>query len=113
VPFLGDLIGVLLSSFIVGEAARLGASRSVLARMAFNVAVEGRRIRCGVEGEPAQRPPARAVGRAPAPRRACQHRPGGDGDSGNSRVRSRHNLVDIFAATLARYLATWAQALLN
>ena len=41
VPFLGDLIGVLLSSFIVGEAARLGASRSVLARMAFNVAVEG------------------------------------------------------------------------
>jgi hypothetical protein len=41
VPFLGDLIGVLVSSFIVGEAARLGASRAVLARMAFNVAVEG------------------------------------------------------------------------
>lgn len=41
VPFLGDLIGVLLSSFIVGEAARLGASRTVLARMAFNVALEG------------------------------------------------------------------------
>lgn len=41
VPFLGDLIGVLVSSFIVGEAARLGASRTVLARMAFNVAVEG------------------------------------------------------------------------
>lgn len=40
-PFLGDLIGVLLSSFIVAEARRLGASRSVLARMAFNVAVEG------------------------------------------------------------------------
>jgi Domain of unknown function (DUF4112) len=40
-PFLGDLIGVLVSSFIVGEAARLGASRTVLARMAFNVAVEG------------------------------------------------------------------------
>ncbi|HEU4921924.1 MAG TPA: DUF4112 domain-containing protein [Burkholderiales bacterium] len=40
-PFLGDLIGVLLSTYIVGEAARLGASRSVLARMVFNVAVEG------------------------------------------------------------------------
>lgn len=40
-PFIGDLIGVLLSSYILGEAARLGASRSVLARMAFNVAIEG------------------------------------------------------------------------
>ena len=40
-PFIGDLVGVLLSSYIVGEAARLGVSRSVLARMAFNVAVEG------------------------------------------------------------------------
>lgn len=41
VPFLGDLIGVLISSYIIAEARRLGASRSVLARMAFNVAVEG------------------------------------------------------------------------
>jgi hypothetical protein len=41
VPSLGDLIGVALSTYIVGEAARLGASRSVLARMVFNVAVEG------------------------------------------------------------------------
>jgi hypothetical protein len=41
VPFVGDLVGVLLSSYILGEAARLGASRSVLARMAFNIAVEG------------------------------------------------------------------------
>jgi len=40
-PFIGDLVGVLLSSYILGEAARLGASRSVLARMAFNIAVEG------------------------------------------------------------------------
>lgn len=40
-PFLGDLIGVLVSSFIVAEARRLGASRAVLARMAFNVAIEG------------------------------------------------------------------------
>jgi hypothetical protein len=41
VPFIGDLAGVLLSSYIVAQAARLGASRSVLARMAFNVALEG------------------------------------------------------------------------
>jgi hypothetical protein len=41
VPFLGDLAGVLVSSYILGEAARLGASRGVLARMAFNIALEG------------------------------------------------------------------------
>jgi hypothetical protein len=41
VPFVGDLVGVLLSTYIVGEASRLGASRGVLARMVFNVAVEG------------------------------------------------------------------------
>ena len=41
VPFLGDLAGVLVSSYIVGQAAKMGASRSVLARMAFNIAVEG------------------------------------------------------------------------
>jgi Domain of unknown function (DUF4112) len=41
IPFLGDLVGVLVSSYILGEAARLGASRSVLARMAFNIALEG------------------------------------------------------------------------
>jgi hypothetical protein len=40
-PFLGDLVGVLLSSFILGEAARLGAPRSVLLRMAANVGLEG------------------------------------------------------------------------
>lgn len=41
VPVLGDLIGVLLSTYILGEAARLGAPRSLLMRMSFNVAVEG------------------------------------------------------------------------
>jgi hypothetical protein len=41
VPFIGDLVGVLLSSYILAEAARLGASASVLARMTFNVAIEG------------------------------------------------------------------------
>lgn len=40
-PFVGDLIGVVLSSFILSQAARLGAPRSVLWRMAFNVALEG------------------------------------------------------------------------
>ncbi len=40
-PFIGDLIGVLVSSYIVAEANRLGVGRAVLARMAFNVAVEG------------------------------------------------------------------------
>jgi len=41
VPFLGDLVGVLLSSTILVEAARLGVGRSVLARMALNIALEG------------------------------------------------------------------------
>jgi hypothetical protein len=41
VPVAGDLVGVLLSGYIVREAAALGASRSILARMALNVAVEG------------------------------------------------------------------------
>ena len=41
VPFIGDLVGVVLSSYILAEAARLGVGRSVLARMAFNVAIEG------------------------------------------------------------------------
>jgi len=40
-PVIGDLIGVLLSSYIIGEAARLGAPKIVLARMAFNVGIEG------------------------------------------------------------------------
>jgi hypothetical protein len=40
-PFVGDLIGVLFSSYIVAEAARLGAPKAVLARMAFNVGLEG------------------------------------------------------------------------
>jgi hypothetical protein len=40
-PFLGDVIGVALSSLIVAEASRLGAPRTLLTRMAFNVAVDG------------------------------------------------------------------------
>jgi hypothetical protein len=41
IPGLGDLLGVLLSSYIVREAARVGAPPSVLIRMAWNVAIEG------------------------------------------------------------------------
>ena len=41
IPGLGDVIGVLFSSYIVREAARIGAPPSVLTRMAFNVAIEG------------------------------------------------------------------------
>jgi len=40
-PFIGDLVGVLASSYILAEAQRLGVGRAVLARMALNVAVEG------------------------------------------------------------------------
>ncbi|MEA3195378.1 MAG: hypothetical protein QOD26_3711 [Betaproteobacteria bacterium] len=41
IPFLGDLIGVLASSYILAEANRLRVGRAVLMRMALNVAVEG------------------------------------------------------------------------
>lgn len=41
VPFIGDLIGVVLASYIMSEAARLGAPRIVLWRMAANVAIDG------------------------------------------------------------------------
>jgi hypothetical protein len=41
IPGLGDLIGVVLSGYILKEAHALGVSKGVLARMAFNVAVEG------------------------------------------------------------------------
>jgi hypothetical protein len=41
IPGVGDLLGVLLSSYIVREAARVGAPPSVLIRMAWNVAIEG------------------------------------------------------------------------
>ena len=40
-PVIGDLIGVALSSYILSQAARLGAPRSVLTRMSFNIGVEG------------------------------------------------------------------------
>lgn len=41
IPGIGDLLGVVMSSFIVREAARLGAPPALLTRMTFNVALEG------------------------------------------------------------------------
>lgn len=40
IPGVGDGAGAVLSSFIVIQAARLGASRAVLTRMVGNVALE-------------------------------------------------------------------------
>lgn len=40
-PVLGDVLGMLLSAYIVNEAARLGAPRRLLLRMAANIAIEG------------------------------------------------------------------------
>jgi hypothetical protein len=40
-PFIGDLLGVAASSYILAEANRMGVGRAILARMAFNVAIEG------------------------------------------------------------------------
>jgi hypothetical protein len=40
IPGAGDIIGGLLSAFIVLQAANVGAPRSVIARMVMNVAVD-------------------------------------------------------------------------
>ena len=40
-PFIGDLLGVVASSYILAEANRMGVGKAILARMAFNVAIEG------------------------------------------------------------------------
>ncbi len=40
VPGLGDLIGGAMSLYIIAQSARLGAPRSLLARMGWNVAVD-------------------------------------------------------------------------
>ncbi len=39
-PGVGDTVGALLSSYILTEAGKLGAPRSVLLKMALNVAVD-------------------------------------------------------------------------
>lgn len=40
IPGVGDLVGAGLSGYILFEAARLGAPKSVLLRMGWNIAVE-------------------------------------------------------------------------
>ena len=40
IPGGGDTAGLLLSSYVVLEAARLGASKSILSQMAFNIVLE-------------------------------------------------------------------------
>ncbi len=40
VPGLGDALGALASAWIVIEAARFGASRAVLLRMVYNIAID-------------------------------------------------------------------------
>jgi hypothetical protein len=40
-PVFGDVLGVLLSSYTLREAARLGVPKSTLFRMALNVGMEG------------------------------------------------------------------------
>ncbi|HRE53364.1 MAG TPA: DUF4112 domain-containing protein [Candidatus Competibacter sp.] len=40
VPGIGDALGAALSTYILGEAVRLGAPKSVLLRMFFNIMIE-------------------------------------------------------------------------
>jgi uncharacterized protein DUF4112 len=40
-PVLGDLLGVIVSSYIVSEAARLGAPKILLLRMTINIGLDG------------------------------------------------------------------------
>ncbi|MFN6463974.1 MAG: DUF4112 domain-containing protein [Nostoc sp. DedVER02] len=41
IPIGGDFLGVMFSSYIILEAARLGVSRATLAKMVFNVILDG------------------------------------------------------------------------
>jgi len=41
IPGIGDLIGMLISGYIVVEGVKLGASRIVILRMVLNVILEG------------------------------------------------------------------------
>ncbi|MEA5580346.1 DUF4112 domain-containing protein [Nodularia harveyana UHCC-0300] len=40
-PIGGDVLGIILSSYIVTEAARLGVPKSTLSRMILNVIIDG------------------------------------------------------------------------
>lgn len=39
-PWFGDTLGAIVSSFIIAQAARIGAPRTLLFRMAINVAID-------------------------------------------------------------------------
>jgi len=41
IPVVGDIAGMLISSYIVTQAMRLGISRAVVARMVGNILLEG------------------------------------------------------------------------
>jgi hypothetical protein len=40
IPGIGDSLGAIMSSYILSEAARLGAPKSILLKMAFNIALD-------------------------------------------------------------------------
>lgn len=40
IPGVGDTVGTIISTYILAEAARLGTPKSVLLKMAFNVALD-------------------------------------------------------------------------
>ena len=40
IPGIGDAVGTVLSSYILGEAARAGAPKTTLLRMGYNIAIE-------------------------------------------------------------------------
>lgn len=40
IPGIGDAVGTLLSSYILGEAARFGVPKTILLKMGYNIAIE-------------------------------------------------------------------------
>ncbi len=41
IPVVGDVAGMIISSYIVAQAMRLGVSRTILTRMVINILIEG------------------------------------------------------------------------
>lgn len=41
IPVLGDAVGMIISSYIVAQAVRLGVSRTIITRMIINIVLEG------------------------------------------------------------------------
>ncbi len=40
IPGIGDILGAIISSHIISQAARIGVSKSILLKMAFNVGLD-------------------------------------------------------------------------